>query len=79
MERRVGWEFWAEVFTGGACGALAGLTLVSRDWIEATFGVDPDHGNGGAEWLIVGVLALVAVTLGLRARALWRVASQPTR
>lgn len=64
--------FWLEASLGGACGVLALTTLVWRDWIEAVFRVDPDHGNGGVEWLVVAALAVIAVSLGVAARASWR-------
>lgn len=48
---------------------LCAVTLISHDWIEAVFGVDPDHGNGWLEWLIVALLALTAVGCGALARA----------
>lgn len=47
-------------------------TLVWPEWIEMTFGVDPDHGDGSLEWLILGVTALCAIGASLRARAGWR-------
>jgi hypothetical protein len=48
--------------------ALAGLTAVYPDWIEATTNVHPDAGNGALEWLIVLGFSALAVLLGLRAR-----------
>lgn len=48
------------------------LTLISREWIEFLTGWDPDHGDGSLEWLIVAVLAIIAVALGIRARSDWR-------
>ena len=50
-------------------GRQAGiLTLFWHDWIEAVFGVDPDHGDGSAELWVVGVLIVVALAAGLAAR-----------
>ena len=72
MERRSVWEFRAEVAAGTACMVLALITLVWREWIEAIFGVDPDHGNGSLEWAVVGVLLIVAAALGARARMVRR-------
>jgi len=57
-------------------GTLAVATLFWPTWIETLFGVEPDGGSGEAEWLIVAVLALVAVMLGLLARRHYRVARQ---
>jgi hypothetical protein len=37
------------------------------DWIEGAFGVRPDAGGGELEWLVVGVLAVVAIGLGVAA------------
>jgi hypothetical protein len=48
--------------------ALALLTMFWRDWIEGLTGWDPDHHNGGAEWLIVAGLFAAAVAAGLLAR-----------
>ena len=48
---------------------LAILTAVNPQWIEAVFGIDPDGGSGGLEWVTVvafGALALVAAGLGTR-------------
>jgi hypothetical protein len=53
--------------------SIAILTLVWPQWIEATFGVDPDQGTGTAEWTIVTVCFLLAATSSLFAgRDLWR-------
>jgi len=57
--------------TASVCGILALVTIFWSDWIEAVFGVDPDHGNGTAEWLAVAVLAAVALGLGAAARREW--------
>jgi hypothetical protein len=56
--------------------ALSALLFVATvawpEWIEMIFGVDPDHGDGSLEWLIMGVTALCAIGASLRARADWR-------
>ncbi|HEY7009223.1 MAG TPA: hypothetical protein VH395_09795 [Jatrophihabitantaceae bacterium] len=65
-------RFLLEAGFGIAAAALGILTLFWRDWIEAIFGFDPDNHNGSFEWLIVGVLLLVAIVLGICARADWR-------
>jgi hypothetical protein len=53
-------------------GAVAIITLFWHDWIEIIFGVDPDEGNGSAEWLVVVILLAVTVVLALSARLEWR-------
>ena len=65
-------RFWVEIVLGGATAVLAILTVISREWIELIFGVDPDRGNGALEWGIVAALAATTVLLGLLARAEWK-------
>lgn len=65
-------RFWVEAACGTVTGVLAVVTLFWSDWIEAVFGVDPDHGNGSFEWLVVAVLALITVSLVVAARLEWR-------
>ena len=72
MERRSVWEVRAEVVTGIACAVLGLTTLVWSEWIEAIFGVDPDHGNSSLEWAVVVVLLVAAVALWARAREVRR-------
>ncbi len=42
------------------CGAPAVMTVVWPRWIEA-IGLDPDRGDGGAEWYLVACLGLLTV------------------
>jgi len=60
--RKVRRRFWVEAALSVASFALVNITLVRRDWIELVLGVDPDHGNGSLEWLIVLGLLVVAST-----------------
>ena len=72
MRRGVRVRFWLEAAMGAVSAGLLALTFVWRDWIEAIFGVDPDHGSGSLEWLIAGALLLITIALGVIARAEWR-------
>ena len=65
-------RFWLETTLGSITGCLAVVTLFWHDWIEAIFRVDPDRGNGSAEWLVVIVLFIVTIILVGGARLEWR-------
>jgi hypothetical protein len=65
-------RFWLESVLGSACLVLMIITLISREWIEILFGVDPDGGNGIVEWGIVGALAVGTFAAGGFARQEWR-------
>ncbi len=65
-------RFWPESVLGTITAVLFLITLVRRDWIEAFFGIDPDHASGSLEWLIVGGLLVVTVVLFSLARYEWR-------
>lgn len=75
-----GWEvkhhlrtrFWLEVGLGIVTAILAVLTLVSKEWIELVFGVDPDQGSGTLEWALVGLALAVTLIVSLMARQEWR-------
>jgi hypothetical protein len=68
-------RFYLEAILATLATALFVLTLVTRDWIEVLFKVDPDEGNGSLEWLVVIVLAVVAIALIALARRDWRKAN----
>ena len=48
------------------------LTAVWSDWIELAFRWSPDHGSGSAEWLIVGLAVMTAITSSTLAGLEWR-------
>ena len=61
-------RFCVEVVLAVISASLAVLTLITREWIEVLFGVDPDGGNGALEWAIVGALIAASVVFALIAR-----------
>lgn len=69
-------RFWVEAGLAAAGAILLVVTLISREWIEEVFKVDPDNGSGTAEWLAVAVLLVVALVFGALARMEWRRASR---
>ena len=65
-------RFWFEAILAALTTGLFILTLLSRNWIEIVFGVDPDESSGSLEWLIVAALLVVSIVLIAMARAEWR-------
>ena len=65
-------RFWIEVILAAVTAALLLLTLISREWIEEVFGIEPDAGSGALEWAIVVALAVATVAFSLLARAEWK-------
>lgn len=65
-------RFWIEAALAVCTAALFVLTLVSREWIEFLFGVDPDGGSGALEWGIVVVLLASSVIFSAMARMEWK-------
>ena len=53
--------FWAEVGLSASCAALAVMTAIWPEWMELVLHIDPDAGNGAAEWALLAVFALLAV------------------
>jgi hypothetical protein len=71
-KQRLKRRFNLETALAALTGVLAIVTLITREWIEALTGWDPDHGNGAVEWLIVAVLLVATVALGTLARSDYR-------
>jgi len=65
-------RFWLEAILAALTTGLFILTLVSRDWIERIFPVEPDESSGALEWMIVAALFVVSVALIAAARTEWR-------
>lgn len=65
-------RFWFETGMALVSSILFAMTLVQRDWIEIVFGLDPDHGAGVLEWLIVGAFLVISLTLFTLAGHEWR-------
>jgi hypothetical protein len=65
-------RFWLEATLAALTTGLFILTLLSRNWIEIVFGVDPDESSGSLEWLIVAALLVASVAFIAMARAEWR-------
>lgn len=72
MKRQLRRRFWVEAVLAGTTAFLALLTLVSKEWIEIVFRVDPDHGSGELEWLIVAVMAVATIAFAVLARLEYR-------
>jgi hypothetical protein len=77
MSRNGKLRFWIEVALASLTGALTILTLLSHEWIELVFGVEPDGGDGSLEWAIVGVLLLTTVVFAVLARSEWQRSRSP--
>jgi hypothetical protein len=65
-------RFWFECVLSTITGIATVATLVYPDWIEALTGMDPDHGNGSAEWAMTVALAVITVGALVAARIEWR-------
>ena len=72
MSRRVRSRFWLEAGLASLTAILTLVTLVSREWIEALTGWDPDHHSGSLEWAIVFGLLALTVIAAAGAYAEWR-------
>ena len=61
-------RFRIEVVLAVLAAGLAVLTLITREWIEIVFGIDPDKGSGALEWAIAAALFVASAALALIAR-----------
>lgn len=72
MVRKPRARFWIEAGLAALTAILFVVTLISREWIEEIFKVDPDGGDGSLEWIIVAALSATSLSLSLLARGEWR-------
>lgn len=72
MAPTVRMRFWIELGLAAMSALSLVLTLVWAEWIEILTGLDPDRHSGSAEWMIVGVSALTAISFAVLSRYEWR-------
>ena len=70
--RDVRLRFWLECVLSLLTTVAFVASLVSHQWIETVFGVDPDAGSGALEWSLVVVLGLSVVATSAAVRREWR-------
>jgi hypothetical protein len=59
---------WIERGLAVGSGLLFVVTLISKEWIEIVFGVDPDKGSGALEWAISSALLAITIAFAVLAR-----------
>ncbi len=72
-------RLYVELGLAALSGVALVLTLLWDEWIEAVFGVEPDGGDGSAEWMVFLVLALVLLVSATLARVELRRQAGPRR
>jgi hypothetical protein len=72
MVGKAHYVLWIEMALAVLTAALFVVTLVSREWIELVFSVDPDRGSGALEWGIVTILFVASATFSSLARVEWK-------
>lgn len=73
MSTHIRRRFWFESVGALTALALSVLTLINHEWLEL-FGIEPDGGNGAAEWLLIAVALATTFVLGMVARREFRYA-----
>jgi hypothetical protein len=63
MRKRLRPAFWIESVMACLTAFLALLSLLTPDWIEVVFGIDPDRHSGSVEW---GIVVVCCVAPGVR-------------
>jgi hypothetical protein len=61
-------RFWIELALAAASALSLAVTVVTPEWIEVVFGVDPDGGSGALEVAIAAGLLASTLVFGVLAR-----------
>ncbi len=72
MNRSLRLRFWMHAALATLCAGVLVLTLVSQEWVEALFGVDPDGGSGTLELALLTGTLLATLAFSVAARSEWR-------
>ncbi len=72
LPRNLGGRFWVEAVGASLTGLLLIVTLISMEWIEIVFGVDPDNHSGSLEIGLILACAAATCVLSLMARYDWQ-------
>jgi hypothetical protein len=72
MAARMRLRFWIEAGLAVLTAVMFVVTLISPEWIEEVFGVEPDAGSGTLEWALVIALGLATVGFAVLARFEWK-------
>ena len=61
MSKRISRLFWLDIVLGSVSTLSMALTVAFPTWIERTFSVFPDGGDGSTEWGLAAGLAALSV------------------
>ena len=65
-------KFWLATLLAGTSAVAVALTLAMPGWIETVFGVEPDGGDGSAEWGLTFVFVLLTAAFVAIAGRVWQ-------
>jgi hypothetical protein len=72
MKRHLRVRFWVEAALAVISPACLALTLAWPQWIEGIIGLEPDGGDGSAEWGWTFALGAATVVCIAAARRTWK-------
>ena len=73
MKTQIPGRFWWQLLPALASSTALVLTLIEPDWIEQVFSIEPDGGDGSAEWGLSLALLIATCTFIALAGRTWRV------